>query len=63
MKPLPAKAISSPSWKNSTALTTPIIVPALTSEATALGAIGGNDEATKIEQRIQSLQATAVNQN
>jgi len=40
----------------------PIIVPILTSEATALRALGRNDDATIIEWRIKSLQTTAVNQ-
>jgi tetratricopeptide (TPR) repeat protein len=41
----------------------PILISTLTSEAQALRKIGRNDEAAKIEQRIKSLQATAVNQN
>ncbi len=41
----------------------PIIVPTLTSEAEALRRLGRNDEAAKIEQRIKTIQATAMNQN
>jgi hypothetical protein len=41
----------------------PIIVPTLTSQATALRALGRNEEAAKIEQRIKSIPATAMNQN
>jgi len=41
----------------------PIIVPALTSQAQALRSLGRNDEATKIEQRIKTIHATAMNQN
>jgi tetratricopeptide (TPR) repeat protein len=41
----------------------PILVSTLTGEAQALRKLGRNEEATKIEQRIKSLQATAVNQD
>ena len=41
----------------------PIIVPTLTGEATALRSLGRNEEAAKIEQRIKTIQATAMNQN
>ncbi len=41
----------------------PIVVPILTSQATALRALGRNEEAAKIEQRIKSIQPTAMNQN
>ena len=41
----------------------PIVVPTLTSQATALRALGRNEEAAKIEQRIKSIQSTAMNQN
>ena len=33
------------------------------SEAEALRRLGRNDEAAKIEQRIKTIQATAMNQN
>jgi hypothetical protein len=41
----------------------PIIVPILTSQAHALRALGRNEEAAKLEQRIKTIQATAMNQN
>jgi hypothetical protein len=41
----------------------PIIVSTLTSEATALHGLGRNEEAAKIEQRVKTIQATAMNQN
>ncbi len=39
----------------------PILVQPLTSEASALRAVGRNDDAAKIEQRIKTLQARASN--
>jgi tetratricopeptide (TPR) repeat protein len=41
----------------------PILVPTLTSQATALRSLGRNEEAAKLEQRIKTIQATAMNQN
>ena len=41
----------------------PIIVPTLTTQATALRTLGHTDEAAKIEQRIKTIHATAMNQN
>ena len=39
------------------------LVSTLKSQAQAFRALGRNEEATKIEQRIKSIQATAMNQN
>ena len=39
----------------------PILAQPLTSERHALRAIGGNEEAAKIEERIKTLQAGASN--
>jgi hypothetical protein len=41
----------------------PILVSALTSEAKALRTLGRIEEATKTEEHIKSIQATAINQN
>jgi len=41
----------------------PVLVSPLASEATALQAVGRKDEAAKIEQRMKTIQATAMNQN
>jgi tetratricopeptide (TPR) repeat protein len=41
----------------------PILVGTLTSEANALRAVGHIDDAAKIEQRIKTIQATAMNQD
>jgi tetratricopeptide (TPR) repeat protein len=41
----------------------PILVGALTNEANALRASGRAEEATKLDQRIKAIQATAMNQN
>jgi len=41
----------------------PILVSTLTSEAQALRSLGRNEEAAKTEQRIKTIQATAMNQN
>ena len=41
----------------------PILVPELTIEAQALRTLGHNEEAAKVEQRIKTIQASAMNQN
>jgi tetratricopeptide (TPR) repeat protein len=41
----------------------PILVGALTNEANALRAAGRGEEAAKLDQRIKTIQATAMNQN
>ncbi len=41
----------------------PIIVPILTTQAKTLRTLGRNEEAAKLEQRVKTIQATAMNQN